>query len=94
MFPGRPPAHPWDGAGGAACAAARKSAGPVLPPTGRGSLTPMHYVSHLEAAIDGTVLPFGTLANLHNGRPIWVRYHLDRVVTALRDAVERARGAR
>ena len=42
-----------------------------------------HFVSHLEAAIDGTVLPFGGLANLHNGRPIWVRYDLDRI----RDAV-------
>lgn len=42
-----------------------------------------HLVSHLEAAIDGTVLPFGGLANLHNGRPIWVRYDLDRI----RDAV-------
>src|SRR5262245_33746528 len=38
-----------------------------------------HFVSHLEAAIDSTVLPFGTLANMHNGRPIWVRYHLDQV---------------
>src|SRR5215218_6119650 len=42
-----------------------------------------HFVSHLEGAIDGTVIPFGTLANTHAGRPIWVRYHLDRV----RDAV-------
>ena len=41
------------------------------------------FISHLEAAIDGTVLPAGKFANLHNGRPIWVRYHLDRV----RDAV-------
>jgi threonine synthase len=43
----------------------------------------MHHVAHLEAAIDGTVLPFGTLANLHNGRPIWVRYHLDRIRAAV-----------
>ncbi|QDU19584.1 threonine synthase [Urbifossiella limnaea] len=50
----------------------------------------MHYVSHLEGAIDGTVLPFGQLANLHNGRPIWVRYHLDRI----RDAVTPADIAR
>jgi threonine synthase len=42
-----------------------------------------HFVSHLEAAIDGTVMPFGKLANMHNGRPIWVRYHLDKI----RDAV-------
>ena len=42
-----------------------------------------HYVSHLEAAIDGTVLPFGRLANMHNGRPIWVRYHLDKIKDVL-----------
>jgi threonine synthase len=42
-----------------------------------------HFVSHLEGAIDGARLPFGRLANLHNGRPIWVRYHLDKI----RDAV-------
>jgi threonine synthase len=35
------------------------------------------YVSHLEAAIDGTVLPAGKIVNMHNGRPIWVRYRLD-----------------
>jgi threonine synthase len=46
----------------------------------------MHYVSHLEAAIDGTVLPFGQLANLYNGRPIWVRYHLDRIREAVTPA--------
>ena len=45
-----------------------------------------HYVSHLEAAIDGTVLPFGTLANTHNGRPIWVRYHLDKIGAAVTPA--------
>ena len=42
-----------------------------------------HFVSHLEGAIDGTKLPFGQLANLHNGRPIWVRYHLDRIKAAV-----------
>jgi threonine synthase len=42
-----------------------------------------HFVSHLEGAIDGTTLPFGTLANLHNGRPIWVRYNLDAVRAAV-----------
>lgn len=46
----------------------------------------MHYVSHLEAAIDGSVLPFGTLANMHNGRPIWVRYHLDKIKAAVTPA--------
>jgi threonine synthase len=44
------------------------------------------FLSHLEAAIDGTVLPAGKLANLHNGRPIWVRYHLDRIRTAVSPA--------
>lgn len=38
-----------------------------------------HFVSHLEAAIDGTVIPFGRLVNTHGGRPIWVRYHLNRI---------------
>src|SRR5262245_59617743 len=46
----------------------------------------MHYVSHLEAAIDGTTLPFGKLANMHNGRPIWVRYHLDKIKAAVTPA--------
>ena len=50
-----------------------------------------HFVSHLEAAIDGTVLPFGRLANLHNGRPIWVRYHLDKVRAAVTPAAIAAR---
>jgi len=45
-----------------------------------------HYVSHLEAAIDGTVIPFGTLANMHANRPIWVRYHLDRIRAAVTPA--------
>jgi len=42
-----------------------------------------HYVTHLEAAIDGTIIPFGTIQNLYEGKPIWVRYNLD----AIRDAV-------
>ncbi|QJX00096.1 threonine synthase [Frigoriglobus tundricola] len=50
-----------------------------------------HYVSHLEAAIDGTVLPFGRLANTHTGRPIWVRYHLDEVRAAVAPAAIAAR---
>ena len=44
------------------------------------------FLSHLEAAIDGTVLPARKLANLHNGRPIWVRYHLDRIRTTITPA--------
>jgi threonine synthase len=45
-----------------------------------------HYVSHLEGAIDGARLPFGQLANLHNARPIWVRYHLDKIRAAVTPA--------
>ena len=42
-----------------------------------------HFVSHLEGAIDGTKLPFGQLANLHAGRPICVRYDLERLAKAV-----------
>src|SRR5438477_5449019 len=45
-----------------------------------------HFVSHLEAAIDGTPIPFGRLVNMHNGRPVWVRYHLDKVRQAVTPA--------
>ncbi len=44
------------------------------------------FVSHLEAAIDGTRLPFGTIQNLHEGRPIWVRYDLDAIRSAVTPA--------
>jgi threonine synthase len=47
-----------------------------------------HYVTHLEAAIDGTVLPAGTIQTTHEGRPLWVRYDLDGVRAAVdRDAL-------
>lgn len=39
----------------------------------------MHYVSHLEGAIDGHILPAGQLHGMHAGRPIWVRYDLKRL---------------
>ncbi len=45
----------------------------------------MSYVTHLEAAIDGTVLPADRIQTTHEGRPLWVRYDLD----AVRDAVAR-----
>ncbi|MFQ5982789.1 MAG: pyridoxal-phosphate dependent enzyme, partial [Woeseiaceae bacterium] len=41
------------------------------------------YVSHLEAAIDGTHLPAREQHTLHEGRPIWVRYDLGAVARAL-----------
>jgi threonine synthase len=46
------------------------------------------YVTHLEAAIDGTVLPAGTVQTTHEGRPLWVRYDLDAIGAAVdRDAL-------
>ena len=44
-----------------------------------------HFVTHLEAAIDGTKLPFGKIHGMHEGKPIWVRYDLP----AIRKAVSR-----
>ncbi len=37
------------------------------------------FVTHLEAAIDGTRLPHDQLQTLHEGRPLWVRYDLEAV---------------
>src|SRR5262245_19954130 len=34
------------------------------------------FVTHLESAIDGTILPARTIQTLHQGRPLWVRYDL------------------
>ena len=34
------------------------------------------FVTHLEAAIDGTELPGDRPQTLHNDRPLWVRYDL------------------
>jgi threonine synthase len=45
-----------------------------------------HFVSHLEAAIDGTRIDFGKPVNTHHGRPIWVRYHLDQIRAAITPA--------
>lgn len=41
------------------------------------------YVNHLESAIDGTVLPAGTLQTTHKDRPLWVRYDLPAIAAAL-----------
>ena len=47
------------------------------------------YVTHLEAAIDGAVLPAETVQTTHEGRPLWVRYDLEAVRGAVdRDALE------
>jgi threonine synthase len=42
------------------------------------------FVTHLEAAIDGTRLPARTVQTVHAGRPLWVRYDLPRVKAAAR----------
>ncbi|MBT8477311.1 MAG: threonine synthase [Gemmatimonadetes bacterium] len=43
----------------------------------------MSFVTHLEAAIDGTRLPHDRLQTLHEGRPLWVRYDLEAVGAAM-----------
>src|SRR5437762_14091511 len=37
------------------------------------------YVTHLESALDGTRFPAGQVHTIHQGRPLWVRYDLERV---------------
>lgn len=44
----------------------------------------MNFVTHLEAAIDGTRLPANQIHGMHNGRPIWVRYDLPAVRNAVK----------
>ncbi len=41
------------------------------------------FVTHLEAAIDGTHLPADRVQTLHKDRPLWVRYDLDAMGRAL-----------
>jgi threonine synthase len=48
----------------------------------------MAHVTHLEAALDGTVLPHDELQSLHEGRPLWVRYDLASVARSVdRDSI-------
>ena len=42
------------------------------------------YVTHFEAAIDGTELSHDRMRTLHKDRPLWVRYDLE----AVREAVD------
>jgi hypothetical protein len=44
-----------------------------------------HYVTHLEGAIDGAAIPFGSLVGTHAGRPVLAR---------VRDAVSPAAPAK
>jgi len=41
------------------------------------------FVTHLESALDGTRFPAGQVHTVHQGRPLWVRYDLDRVRAAV-----------
>ncbi len=50
------------------------------------------HVTHLESAIDGTRLPADQVWNMHQGRPLWVRYDLERVKGAVRRDELAARG--
>lgn len=48
------------------------------------------FVTHLEAAIDGSIHPHDRVQTLHGGRPFFVRYDLDGIRTAVdREEVER-----
>jgi threonine synthase len=53
----------------------------------------MSNVSHLEAAVDGTRIEARTLQTTHEGRPLWVRYDLDRVRSSVSKAQLAARPA-
>ena len=37
------------------------------------------FVSHLESALDATRYEPGIVQTMHEGRPLWVRYHLDAI---------------
>ncbi len=41
------------------------------------------FVTHLEGAIDGARLPAGEIHTLHKDRPIWVRYDLEGIKSAV-----------
>ena len=41
------------------------------------------FVTHLEAAIDGTKLPHDVIQTVHEGRPLWVRHDLEAVGKAV-----------
>jgi threonine synthase len=44
------------------------------------------FVRHLESALDGRRFEVGRVHTTHQGRPLWVRYDLDRVRSAVRPA--------
>jgi threonine synthase len=42
------------------------------------------HVTHLESALDGTRFEAGQVHTVHQGRPLWVRYHLAAIRSAIR----------
>jgi len=42
------------------------------------------YVTHLESALDGTRFEAGRVHTVHQGRPLWVRYDLGKVRSAVK----------
>ncbi|HND53715.1 MAG TPA: threonine synthase [Pirellulaceae bacterium] len=53
----------------------------------------MSFVTHLEAAIDGTILPARQLQSMHKDRPLWVRYDLEAVKRSVTKEMLRDRPA-
>jgi threonine synthase len=51
------------------------------------------FVTHLEAAIDATRLPARVVQTTHESRPLWVRYDLEAVATAMSKAALKDRPA-
>ena len=49
------------------------------------------FVTHLESALDGTRFAADQVHTVHQGRPLWVRYDLDRVRAAVRPEEFRGR---
>src|SRR5437899_123943 len=50
-----------------------------------------NFVSYLESALDGTRLDAGQPHTVHQGRPLWVRYHLDQIRESVATAAIAAR---
>lgn len=49
------------------------------------------FVTHLESALDATRFEAGKIHTIHQGRPLWVRYNLDAVRTAVKPNAFQAR---
>src|SRR5437879_3179928 len=49
------------------------------------------FVTHLESALDGTDFDADLVQTVHQGRPLWVRYDLDRIRASMSPADFRSR---